>query len=161
MIKSKNQTNQSEPKRAPRLTPKQDIFATKYIEKLNGAAAARAAGYSPKIAEVIASQNIRKHNVQMAIKERMRAVGFDESFISDRLKRIVEAGTTDRALSKATPKDANVALRSGAELYGLLSNKTIDNRTLILKAELSNKSLAELKEELKRIRSEEAKYLKA
>jgi len=153
-------TKQSEKLRARRLTHKQEIFTTKYIENNgNGTKSAIQAGYSPKVAPVTASRNIRNDNVQQSIKRKLQAIGFNDDFISSKLKDITEAGTSTSSLRKTSVRDALSALRTGAELYGLLGNKHIDNKTLVIKADLSKQSAHELKEELIRLRNEEEKYL--
>lgn len=53
------------------LTPKQKAFADYYIECGNASEAARKAGYSPKTAEKIGSENLRKPEVSAYIDERM------------------------------------------------------------------------------------------
>lgn len=49
------------------LTAKQRRFVTEYVKCLNGTQAAIAAGYSPKTARVIASENLRKPSIQAEI----------------------------------------------------------------------------------------------
>lgn len=53
------------------LTPKQKAFADYYIECGNASEAARRAGYSPKTAEKIGSENLKKPEVSAYIDERM------------------------------------------------------------------------------------------
>jgi phage terminase small subunit len=55
----------------PTLTPKQRLFVDEYIIDFNATAAAVRAGYSPKTAVKIGSENIRKPDVQAAIQEVM------------------------------------------------------------------------------------------
>lgn len=143
-----------------RLTPKQDMFVNKYIEKQNGRQAAIASGYTSKTPEVIASQNLRKDNIQEEMKSRMESAGFDKDFIAKRLKVIAEEGTSSRALEKTSVTEALKALQLGSDIYGLLGrhNKT-ENKTLIVKADLSKKTYNELKDEMIKLREEEEKYL--
>lgn len=54
-----------------KLTNKQQRFADEYLIDLDGTKAAIRAGYSPKTASVIASENLRKPNIREYIKERM------------------------------------------------------------------------------------------
>src|SRR5262245_41863153 len=49
-----------------KLTPKQEAFVREYLVDLNGAAAARRAGYSKNSAKQIASENLTKPDVLMA-----------------------------------------------------------------------------------------------
>lgn len=51
------------------VTPKQDKFCVEYLIDLNGTQAAIRAGYSPKTADRIANQNLRKLEIQNRIKE--------------------------------------------------------------------------------------------
>ena len=60
------------------LTRKQKKFCDAYIEEPNGEKAAIAAGYSPKTATVIASQNLIKLNIRTYIAERQLQIQ-DES----------------------------------------------------------------------------------
>ena len=53
------------------LTPKQQAFADYYIECGNASEAARRAGYSPKTAEKIGSENLQKPEISAYIQERM------------------------------------------------------------------------------------------
>lgn len=54
-----------------KLTNKQQRFADEYLIDLDGTKAAIRAGYSPKTASVIASENLRKPNICEYIKKRM------------------------------------------------------------------------------------------
>ena len=54
-----------------KLTGKQQRFADEYLIDLDGTKAAIRAGYSPKTASVIASENLRKPNICEYIKKRM------------------------------------------------------------------------------------------
>src|SRR5262249_54590315 len=58
-----------------KLTPKQEAFVREYLVDLNGAAAARRAGYSENSAKQIASENLTKPDVMMAIEEAFRSLG--------------------------------------------------------------------------------------
>ncbi len=56
-----------------KLTPKQARFVEEYGVDLNATQAAIRAGYSPRTAKVIASQNLTKLNIQAAIAEAQAA----------------------------------------------------------------------------------------
>jgi phage terminase small subunit len=58
-----------------KLTPKQEAFVREYLVDLNGAAAARRAGYSQNSAKQIASENLTKPDVMLAIEEAFAALG--------------------------------------------------------------------------------------
>lgn len=53
------------------LTPKQKKFCEYYIQSGNAADAARKAGYSPKTADAIGRENLRKPTISDYIRERM------------------------------------------------------------------------------------------
>lgn len=54
-----------------KLTKKQQRFADEYLIDLDGTKAAIRAGYSPKTAGVIASENLKKPNIREYIEKRM------------------------------------------------------------------------------------------
>ena len=54
-----------------RMTAKQQRFCDEYLIDLNGTQAAIRAGYSEKTAAVIATENLRKPNIQEYIEKRM------------------------------------------------------------------------------------------
>lgn len=63
-----------------RLTNKQRVFIDEYMRDFNGTQAAIRAGYSPKTASVIASENLVKPNLQAEIERRIaeRSMGSSE-----------------------------------------------------------------------------------
>lgn len=74
------------------MTPKQEIFCAEYLIDLNGTQAAIRAGYSPKTADRIANQNLRKLEIKNRIQE-LRAKEFK--------KTIATAEEVEAMLSKA------------------------------------------------------------
>lgn len=56
-----------------KLTPKQQRFVDEYLVDLNATQAAIRAGYSPKRADAIGHENLRKPEIAAAIAERMKA----------------------------------------------------------------------------------------
>lgn len=54
-----------------KLTPKQERFCQEYLIDLNATQAAKRAGYSPKTAEKIGSENLQKPEVQEWLRKRM------------------------------------------------------------------------------------------
>lgn len=54
-----------------KMTPKQQRFCDEYLIDLNATQAAIKAGYSEKTAAVMASENLRKPNIQEYISQRM------------------------------------------------------------------------------------------
>lgn len=76
------------------LTPKQRAFVAEYLVDLNGAAAARRAGYSAKNADNIASELLGKTQVREALaaamEERSKRVEIDADYVLTNLLEIVE-----------------------------------------------------------------------
>ncbi len=58
----------------PKLRPKQQKFVEEYLLDLNATAAAKRAGYSPKTAESIGYENLRKPQIQAAIQEKRQKI---------------------------------------------------------------------------------------
>lgn len=73
----------------PHLTPKQRRFVQEYAVDLNGTKAAIRAGYSPKTARSIASENLQRPAVKNAIKEALRAG-------KERLRSLTAVAMADR-----------------------------------------------------------------
>ena len=69
------------------LTPKQKAFADYYIECGNASEAARRAGYSPKTAEKIGSENLQKPEISAYIQERMAQQDADRVATADEVVR--------------------------------------------------------------------------
>lgn len=76
------------------LTPKQQAFVAEYLVDLNGAAAARRAGYSASNADKIASELLGKTRVREALaaamEERSKRVEIDSDYVLKNLLEIVE-----------------------------------------------------------------------
>ena len=83
----------------PRLTQKQETFCLKYFELGNATEAALIAGYKPKTARFIASENLTKPNIQVRIQELRQKV--EDASVMDvrerqqRLTEIARAKLTD------------------------------------------------------------------
>lgn len=82
-----------------RLTAKQQRFADEYLIDLDGTKAAIRAGYSPKTASVIASENIRKPNIQKYIsekqQERMKRTEITQDMVLHELANIAFSNVAD------------------------------------------------------------------
>ena len=78
-----------------KLSHKQEKFCVEYLVDLNATQAAIRAGYSPKTAKVIASQNLTKLNIQNRLKE----LGAD---LSTRAYKDGDIATIDEALRDCT-----------------------------------------------------------
>lgn len=91
----------SEPSLTPRpLTPKQQAFVQEYLVDLNGAAAARRAGYKTKNSDDLAAQLLRKTQVKSAIQQAMDARSKRVEITADYvLKNLVEIG--ERCMQRA------------------------------------------------------------
>lgn len=80
------------------LTARQALFVSEYLKDLNGTQAAIRAGYSPKAAEVQASENLRKPKIQLAIREGQKAAEARSTVTVDRvlleLARVAFSDTT-------------------------------------------------------------------
>jgi phage terminase small subunit len=77
-----------------KLTPKQKKFAKEYQKDLNGKQAAIRAGYSPKTAKEIASENLTKPNVAQEINKdldkTLEKLGIDAEYILGGIKKTIE-----------------------------------------------------------------------
>ena len=77
-----------------KLTAKQSRFVEEYLVDLNGAAAARRAGYSAKNADNISSELLGKTQVRealaVAMEERSKRVEIDADYVLKNLVEIVE-----------------------------------------------------------------------
>ena len=67
------------------LTPKQSRFVCFYLLHFNGALAARQAGYSPRTATKMASENLRKPDIAAAISRLLRQKTLSVEFVLARL----------------------------------------------------------------------------
>ena len=88
-------------KAAPRtkLTPKQQRFVDEYLVDLNATQAAIRAGYSPKTATAIASENLAKPSISAAIAcamaERSKRTGITQDRILEELAKVAFIKLTD------------------------------------------------------------------
>ena len=75
------------------LHPKQEVFCNEYLIDLNGAAAARRAGYSEKCARQQAVQNLAKHYIhtrmEYLMKQRARNLKIDQTWVFKNLMEVV------------------------------------------------------------------------
>lgn len=81
---------------AVNLTPKQQRFVDEYLVDLNAAAAARRAGYSPRRADAIGSENLRKPEIAEAIQARRSALQDATQITQERvLRELAKVGFLD------------------------------------------------------------------
>jgi len=82
----------------PGLTPKQQLFVNEYLVDLNATQAAIRAGYSPKRADAMGHENLRKPEIAAALMERMNKrseqTQIDAEWV---LKRLAQDATADVA----------------------------------------------------------------
>jgi phage terminase small subunit len=104
----------AQPRADKGLTPRQRRFVDEYLCDLNGKQAAIRAGYSPKTAEVQASQTLRIPKVQTALAAAQRARGARVHLTQDavlaELALLARSDVTDYMIDD----QGNVALRAGA-----------------------------------------------
>lgn len=81
------------------LTAKQEMFVKEYLVDLNGTQAAIRAGYSEDTANVIASENLTKPNIQEAIQEAMKKrsekVEITAEYVLKGIKQVIETTEQD------------------------------------------------------------------
>ena len=89
----------------PALTPKQRRFVNEYLLDLNGSAAARRAGYSPRTSGEQASRLLRKVSIRQAIQsafeERGVRAGIDADYVVLRLRELAEFAPSAAARIRA------------------------------------------------------------
>lgn len=85
-----------------RLTTKQALFVDRYVLSLNGAKAAREAGYSEKIARNQAAENMAKPHIRAAIEAKLRALKPDLHLTPEKLRARVSKIVLDDTLRPDT-----------------------------------------------------------
>lgn len=82
-----------------KLTPKQQRFIEEYLIDLNATQAAIRAGYSPKTAKEIGSENLSKPNIrariEQAMAERSKRTGINQDRVLRELARIAFVNAAD------------------------------------------------------------------
>jgi phage terminase small subunit len=120
-------------KKPAKLTPKQARFVEEYLTDLNATQAAIRAGYSEKTAPVIASQNLKKVNVQAAIQ-------------AAQLKLSEKTGITQERvlneLSKIAFADQRRVMKWGAGGVTLLESKDLSDDDAAIVSEVSETTTA-------------------
>jgi phage terminase small subunit len=93
------------------LTKKERLFVEEYLKDLNGTAAAIRAGYSNKSARAIASENLTKPNISLAVKaaldDRAKQIQIDAHMVLAELKKIAMADITQAYDSSGWLKPLN------------------------------------------------------
>jgi len=104
------------------LNPRQDRFVDEYLLDGNGTQAAIRAGYSAKTAYSIASENLRKPDIQQAIAERQRQLAEKRQWDRERLVSEAESNL-HLAREHKQMGSANGALELIGRVTGLLNEK--------------------------------------
>jgi len=81
------------------LTPKQKRFVAEYLVDLNATAAAIRAGYSKKTAEVIGYENLRKPQIEQAVRLEMdnlqKRTEVTQDYVIGKLREIADKDASD------------------------------------------------------------------
>lgn len=96
------------------LTPKQQRFVEEYLVDLNASAAARRAGYSPKRADALGFENLRKPEIAAAIAAKRTA-------LAERTQRSIDDVMADIGRVRADAMQPVTDLDTGTQ--GMLSHK--------------------------------------
>lgn len=128
---------------ATKLTEKQEKFCLYYIELGDGAKAAIKAGYSPKTAKEIASENLTKPNIKKYIDEKLQIMKSkkiaDATEVMEYLTSVLRGEVKEEVVvventgdycseaciikKQVGPKDRNKAAELLSKRYGLLTDK--------------------------------------
>ena len=107
-----------------KLTNKQQAFVNEYLIDKNGTQAAIRAGYSPKTAQEIASENLLKPIIKKAVEEGLlRAQKRTEITVDDLVKELDENRAIALACENPQTGAANQATLGKAKLLGLVIDK--------------------------------------
>lgn len=96
-----------------KLTRKQQMFAAEYAVDMNGARAAKSAGYSEASAKEIASENLTKPNVAAEVERRL-----EQKFENLEISSEYVLGVIRERLELCRSGDDPYAVFKGAELLG-------------------------------------------
>lgn len=128
------------------MTLRQKLFVKKYLEKNGNGTQAVLETYNtfdPKVAKVIASENLTKPNIREAIEETLRSKGLTLSQVAGNIGELANAKPTK--VSGDTILKANVEL---LKLHGAYPDKKSYQFSYSVKQQLSSLSHEELKKEL-------------
>ena len=112
-------------KRPDGLTAKQARFVDEYLVDLNGTQAAIRAGYSPKTAHVIATENLRKPKIALRIAERQAERAEKTQLTTEWIvERLIENANRAMQAVPAFDKDGSP---TGVYTYeGTVANKALE-----------------------------------
>ena len=130
-----------------RISIKQKRFVRGYLKHGNGTQAALDAYDTDvrKEASVIASENLKRENVQEFMKKVLDDVGLTDENLADSLEKIVRASTTRKSLKNVKVADG---LR-GLELAYRVRDRFLAEKKRIVKSTISMKLESKSEEELK------------
>lgn len=113
----------------PKLTPKQDRFVEEYLVDLNATQAAIRAGYSPRTAEAIGFENLRKPMIAAAVAEGKAKLSGETGLNRKRILREVElmahSCITDYVFNYET---GDITLAAGAPLDAMRAIKSLKRK---------------------------------
>lgn len=126
-----------------KLTEKQRFFVKEYLIDFNATRAAIAAGYSEDTAYSIASENLKKPEIQEALKEeideRAKRVGITQDIIIRELAKIAFADIND--FVEYTP-DGHIVLKPSEKIDGTVLQEVSETRFGNKKIKLHDKMKA-------------------
>lgn len=115
------QAKKKAPAKSKPLTPKQRRFAAKVITAESATMAAIEAGYSPKCAAELASENLRKPNVREAIEAAAERLGIDPEYVLAGLR-----ANAERAMQYEEVKDRDGKGIGEFKYEGNVANKAYE-----------------------------------
>lgn len=124
------------------LTQKQALFVSEYLKDLNATQAAIRAGYSPKRADAIGYENLRKPEIASAIAEQQAAREVRTLITTDKILSDIEAIKQD-AMQPIFDKDGNKVMADRAaalkacELQGRHNGAWNDKMAMDVKGQLN------------------------
>jgi len=123
------------------LTAKQRMFVAEYLIDLNATQAAIRAGYSVDTAAAIGHENLRKPEIDAAIKERMNrrseSLGIDAKYVLETIKDTVERCRQAKPVKRSNGDLVYVETEDGE----VLPAYTFDSQAVLKGAELLGKHL--------------------
>jgi len=116
--------------RSVKLTAKQKNFVAEYIIDFNATRAAKAAGYSEKTANRIASQNLTKTGIQKAIakamKERNERVKINADYVLLKAKELLLKSIGEVAVDKVFVSNGEPVLFTAREFNASGAGKALE-----------------------------------
>lgn len=141
-------------KRQPTLAQKK--FIKEYLQtgKIKQSAMKAYPNAKETTAATVGQKNLHSPIVKSYMQDLLDYEGLSDEKIAKKLNKIVDAGTTRRALKSTTPKDALQAIKFSAEITDKMPAKKIEQKSANLNMNIEGKSEKELQEMLTDISSE-------